>query len=48
MADDDPRLLHWCRMGLLTGALLHWFVAGVLLWQKASPALHASPFSNLG
>jgi len=48
MADNDPRLLHWCRMGLLTGALLHWLVAGVLLWQKASPSLHAIRLSNLG
>ena len=48
MADDDPRLLHWCRMGLLTGALLHWLVIGVLLWHKTNPALHAIQFSNLG
>jgi len=48
MADDDPRLLRWCRMGLLTGALLHWFAAGVLLWQRAAASVHASLLSNLG
>jgi hypothetical protein len=48
MADDDPRLLHWCRMGLLAGALPHWFAAGILLWQKAGASLYTTPFSNLG
>jgi len=48
MADDDPRLLHLCRMGLLVGALLHWLVAGTLLWQRAGATFFASPFSNIG
>ena len=34
MADDDPRLITWCRMGLLAGAALHWIAAALLLWQK--------------
>jgi hypothetical protein len=44
MTDDDPRLVFWCRMGLLSGALLNWFAAAMLLWDHA----HATtPFTNL-
>ncbi len=37
----DARL---CRVGLLCGALLHWFTAAFLLWpHSASTTWHYSP-----
>ena len=44
MTDDDPRLVYWCRMGLLSGALLNWFAAAMLLWHHAHGT---TPFANL-
>lgn len=48
IADDDPRLAHWCRLGLLGVSALHWLVALILLWQHIAPKFRETPFSNFG
>jgi len=47
MADDDPRLVLWCRIGLLAGAALHWTAAAILLWQKIQADPVVAQFSRL-
>ena len=47
MADDDPRLMMWCRMGLLVGAALHWTAAAILVWQKIQADRLVTHFSRL-
>jgi hypothetical protein len=37
MSDNDPRLILWCRLGLLVVSLLHWTALGVMVWQNAHP-----------
>ncbi len=46
MADDDPHLLQWCRMGFVSGALLNWFAAAMFLWHKAHGTL-LNPFTDI-
>jgi hypothetical protein len=46
MADDDPRLVMWCRMGLLAGAALHWAATAILLWQQFQGDRVAIQFSS--
>ena len=46
MPQDNPRLVHWCRMGLLSGALLNWFAVAMFLWHRAHGTFY-NPFTNL-
>jgi len=47
MAEDDPRLVTWCRMGLLAGAAVNWIGAGIVLWQRAEAERLATRFYTL-
>lgn len=31
---DLTRGDHWCRMGLLAGAAIHWIAAALMVWQN--------------
>ena len=46
--DDDPRLVLWCRLGLLVVSLLHWLAIGMYLSQNAHAVTESVGFfSNL-
>jgi hypothetical protein len=45
---DDPRLVLWCRLGLLVVSLLHWLAIGMYLSQNAHAVTESvGLFSNL-
>jgi hypothetical protein len=39
---------HWCRMGLLAGAAIHWVAAAIMLWQRLSPSSYDSSVTASG
>jgi hypothetical protein len=39
---------HWCRMGLLAGAAIHWIVAGIMAWQWLFPMTYDSSMPTSG
>ena len=43
IVDDESRLLHWCRMGLLGVAILHWIVFYLLTQANPLESSGATP-----
>jgi hypothetical protein len=39
---------HWCRMGLLAGAVIHWAAAAIMAWQRLFPYTYDSSMPARG